>query len=219
MPEEKRSVHKSKDTDAIYRHVLSKIRRLEASDPSEAKAELALLRRGVGKSLQNVPEVWGMILEDLPENLIGMKEGPSPVEEAIFLSLTLYGLAMQGRDVKNDSAQSEKISLGGAAGLYTKKVGEDNSRILPRFQKVIVSENPAAMSVPLRSVIQLLKQEKINLDFAKLAQDLFYYSFPKSREVVRMRWARDYYRNVRPSKAQENRAETPDAGKKATADN
>lgn len=200
MAEENQSTKASE----VYSHVASRIYKLENAEPGETKAKLAVLRRAAGKKLQDVPEVWGMILEEMPESLFGRWGGPSASEEAVFLALTLYGLAMQGHDAKTDSMQEKSISLGEAAGLYTKTVGEENSRILPRFRKVIVSDSPEAMQVPLRSIIQLLSQKKIKMDYAKLAKDLYNYHFSKGRENVRLHWARDYYKSLRPDKKEEN---------------
>ena len=120
----------------VYNYVASKIHWLENAEPAEAKANLALLRRAAGKQLSEVPDVWGMVLEELPDSLLRNTRGPSAAEEAIFLSLKNYGMAMQGHEAKSDSVQEKGVSLGAAAGLYSKKYGEEESRIFLRLKKV-----------------------------------------------------------------------------------
>ncbi len=187
----------------VYNYVASKIHWLENAEPAEAKANLALLRRAAGKQLSEVPDVWGMVLEELPDSLLRNTRGPSAAEEAIFLSLKNYGMAMQGHEAKSDSVQEKGVSLGAAAGLYSKKYGEEESRIFLRLKKVVVSDSLAALEVPLRSMIKLMSHEPIKMDYAKLAEDLYEYSFPKGRERVRLKWARDYYRTIRASEKKE----------------
>lgn len=184
----------------IYKHVASRVHQIENGNPAAAKAQLARLRRGIGKQLQDMPELWGVMLEEMPDDLVGKGDQPSPAEKAVYIAMTMFGLSMQGHTPSKDSTNEKEVSLGAAAGKYTQRTGEEESRILPRLQKVITANSVKEMEVPLRSMIQLLNQEEVRLDYAGLARDLFYYSGPKGREVVRLRWARDYYKNLRPPK-------------------
>ena len=56
-------------------------RRLEryqnASDRSYARAQLAMLRRGVGKKPGDLPELWGILFGDLPEEFLSVSGEPT----------------------------------------------------------------------------------------------------------------------------------------------
>ena len=57
-------------------------------EQSGAKAQLAQLRRGVGKRPGELPELWGMFLKNMPEELMGRNGDPSYGEWAIEIKIT-----------------------------------------------------------------------------------------------------------------------------------
>ncbi len=70
-------------------------------DSSAVKAQLAALRRGLGKSPDQDPEVWGMVLNYLPENL-NSGHHITNTEQAVFAALTLYARGAQGEEGDQD---------------------------------------------------------------------------------------------------------------------
>ena len=55
----------------VARFVAHRIGLIEhGSSPGDAKAELANLRRGLGKQPGELPELWGSFLEDIPGGLV-----------------------------------------------------------------------------------------------------------------------------------------------------
>ena len=52
-------------------------------DLGSSKAQLAQLRRGVGKRPGELPELWGIFLRNMPEELMGKEGRPSYAEWAI----------------------------------------------------------------------------------------------------------------------------------------
>ena len=60
----------------------------ENPDESGTKAYLAKMRKGVGKVPGADPELWGILFEDLPEELIGRGNTPGRAELALYTGFT-----------------------------------------------------------------------------------------------------------------------------------
>lgn len=174
----------------------------------DAKAELANLRRGLGKQPGELPELWGSFLEGIPEELMGKGKEPSPAESAIYTTMTLYALAQQGSNPDIHSVNQENMSLGRAARLYAGNDEDVRNRIERRLKSILSSETIEDMEHGIRGIIQLIKTKDIPLDFPRLAEDLYTYSFPEGKEQIRLRWARDFYRWEKPDIDEEQEKET-----------
>ncbi|HIU56549.1 MAG TPA: type I-E CRISPR-associated protein Cse2/CasB [Candidatus Ornithomonoglobus merdipullorum] len=180
----------------IYGYVKSRVEILGADlDSSRTKAELANLRRGIGKTPGEDPKLWGSFLLDLPKELEKDAEHrtePTFAEWAAYTALALYALHQQGND------ETVNCSDGSAAlGRAIRKLvhsKDDEERIMRRFSAMATSAGPAELAHHLRSIIQLLRAEKVKLDYADLARDLYLYQLPDGKNSVRLKWGRDYYR-------------------------
>ena len=165
----------------------------ESHNGSEAKAMLAKLRRGIGRAPGSMPELWKVTLEGLTETLISKNKGPTRVEWAVHTALTLYALHQQGKDLKGQCMNREGESLGIAVRKLIQNE-EDEQRIKRRFDSAATSESIEEFSHHLRGLIQLLKAKDIPLDYTALTEDLFWFQFSDTRDSVRLRWGRDFYR-------------------------
>ena len=75
--------------DEVKKYVMLKIGYLQkASDKGNGKAELALLRKGVGKYPGEIPLLYGSFLNQLPEELQGKGKTASWGEWAVYAALT-----------------------------------------------------------------------------------------------------------------------------------
>ena len=173
----------------VYEYVASKIAFLNSiKETGVGRGALANLRRGVGTVPGAIPELWGIMFDRFPEELMGKAE-PSYAEWAVHSALTLYALHVQGG---SGNAYKTGVSLGAAVSKLIKS-DEDADRILKRLNLVVTSNDQNDMAYHLRSVIQLLKNNEIPLDHAGLAKDLYLYSFPEYATAVKLRWGRDFY--------------------------
>ena len=85
-------------------------------------------------------------------------------------------------------------SLGSAVWILTNKRGaKSEDAIKRRFDTVITSNSATELAYHLRGMIQLLKSESISLDYPRLAEDLFRFQSPVSRDSVRLQWGQDYF--------------------------
>ena len=171
---------------------------LESKNDSAVGAILARLRRGIGKTPGSIPELWEMTLGDLPEALGGRSSAPTKGEWAVYTALTLFALHQQGNDRKGKPMHRGGESLG-ASIRHLVNDEDDKARVKRRFDAAATSRSPDEFANHLRGLVQLLKAEGIPLDYAALAEDLFWFQYPENRNNVRLRWGRDFSRYLRSS--------------------
>ena len=180
---------KSSNADLVYNYVSEKIYYINSiSDTGAGKAMLAQLRRGIGKRPGELPELWGMIFENMPEKLLG-KEKMSYAEWAVYTALTLYALHRQGSETEvNDKG----VSLGAAAAKLIEQP-EDTQRILNRMNLVVTAVSNEDAAYHIRSLVQLFKSKGIGFDYPWLAKDLYRLNFDESADNIKLRWGREFY--------------------------
>jgi len=173
--------------------VRRKINQLFSSqNDTVVRAELARLRRGIGKLPGSMPELWDITIKDLPEILVGKDEKPSYGEWAVYTTLTLFALHQQGKDLKSQCMNQEGMFLGKAVRTLI-QTSEDENRVKRRFDAAATSNSMEEIAHHLRGLIQLLKSENIPLDYPKLTEDLYRFQFPEARDNVRLMWGREFY--------------------------
>ena len=156
-----------------------------------SKAELANLRKGIGRIPGDIPELWGLVLQDLPEELLSKSGEPTKAEWAVYTAITLFALHQQSKDIP---MHKEKESLGIAIGELVSSE-DDRERVGRRFNTFASSMDMEEAAYHLRGLIQLLKSKSIPLDYATLACDLYDYQWSEeSRARVRLRCGQDFYR-------------------------
>lgn len=177
----------------------SKICRILAEENvHKTRRELAELERGLGKSPGELPDLWGYIFEDFPEEYMSPTGDPSREELAYYTALTLFSMHQRGHDTKTNPMHKDKVSLGQAvrilAGPDTKSDSFD--RIRKRFNICVSAPDIYGLSTRLRGLVQQMKRANIPLDYGKLANDLYFYQIPGQTEKVRLRWGQDFYRPI-----------------------
>ena len=180
--------------DKVYSYTAAKIAYLKSLEETGAgKGMLAELRRGIGKSPGELPELWGMIFDRMPEELLGKcRNEISSTEWAVYTVLTLYALHKQGADYE---VNKQGASIGAAAaGLVESE--DDMPRVTNRFQLVVTANSPFDLAYHMRGLIQLFKSNSIPLDYAALAKDLYLFNISDAANSVKLRWGRDFYRVI-----------------------
>lgn len=187
----------------VYKRITAMGNSLESG---KTKADLAQLRRGVGKKPGELPELWGMIFKDLPEELMSKGNEPSFAEWAIYTALTLFAIHQQGNSESVNSDDSD-ARFGRAV---RKLVHDEDSEERIRFKLGVValSDDMAELSYRMKTVIRLLNAENIKLNYVDLAADLYAFQFESMTDSVRLKWAQDFYRmNKSTEEGKENNNE------------
>ncbi len=170
--------------------VLGKIRLLDMETPW-ARGMLAKLRRGVGKSPGELPELWEATLIDAPEAWNGRDGVPSFEQNAVHAALTLYALHRQGKT--GSMNLKEGGSLGAAAARLVDAGGGNFDAVKRRFDAVVTASDFLELAHHARGIVQLLKAADIKLDYPRFALDLFYYQIPSQLNHVRLLWGQAFY--------------------------
>lgn len=172
----------------LQRGILDPKKRVEEA---EARRDLARLRRHLSGTLSMSPLAIGDVLMTmdplLEERALGRGDAPSPSELAAFHALTMFALHMQGATTP---AHSKERSFARACGVLKARL--ESESIKPRFDALLLSHDERVQRIHLRSMITLLRGEKIAFDYGKLALDLRNLSYSASREKVLRSWGREF---------------------------
>ena len=183
-------------TNEVKACVTQQLRRLQVLPEPQRRAELAELRRGVGRQPGDLPALWGALLADMPEQLQG-SNGPSKAEWAVYTALTLFALHQQGE--AGVSMNQPGRTLGGAVRQLAEKTaaGQDwtESSVLRRFNALATADSMPEVSHYLRGMVQLFRgnEPKLKLDYPRLAVELYRFQLPDQAANVRLQWGRDLY--------------------------
>lgn len=190
----------------VHNYIARQLAILRGSQHESAvRASLAHLRRGIGMPPGSLPSLWEITLSGLPEALQSQDGRPTPGEEAIHTALCLYALHQQGQELASDTAFCEGVSLGQALGGLTAGRDDKLERVKRRFDAMATADTLTEATHHLRGLVQLLKQAKQGLDYARLGADLYHFQFETGRNRVRLRWGQDFYAQAnRGQKDQDN---------------
>ena len=193
--------------EELNKFVASKIYSLKAqADTGPGKSALAALRKGVGKKPGEIPQIFGTVMEGMPEVFLSKDGNPTKEEWACYIVLTMFAWHQQGYNLEKELMHTEQtVSLGYAARLLKEKSADSNSneRTLKKLQVIMLSDDIQSLAVHLRSFISLLASEKIKLNYALLASDIYDWQFNESRNNVNLKWGQDYYKQIREDKVNE----------------
>ncbi|MDT0260063.1 type I-E CRISPR-associated protein Cse2/CasB [Jatrophihabitans lederbergiae] len=162
-----------------------------------AQADLAKLRRAVGRRAGSVAEVWELTLEGVsPERY---DSSPSAEEIAVHTAMGLYALHQRGNSAPMHVAGT---GLGRAVARLSSPAIDSaelaTNGVARRFGALATAVEMSEIEYHLRGLVTLLSGESVGLDYGRLAADLYRVQNPHAVDQVRLNWARDFY--IRPEK-------------------
>ena len=176
---------------------------LATENVHKVRRELSELRRGIGKAPGELPELWGYIFEDFPEEYMGRGSAPSREEWAYYTAMTPFAMHQQGHSAEKEPMHEKGVSFGQAVRKLAKPNDADSlERVRKRFNICASSADFHDLAYYLRGLIQQMRAAGIAFDYGMLADDLFFYQFPDLIPGIRLRWGQDFYRM--PAKAEED---------------
>lgn len=170
----------------------------------EAISALARLRRGIGRA-----PGFDFTLErylHVPERLLGHRPADdaeaSDAEHAVHDAVTLYALHQQSR---RERMHADGRGLGHAlAELARRSSGPEGVR--RRFAALGTASTYHESIYHLRSLITMLREHQIPLDYGLLTDDLNTLRRPAGRPQIQAVWGREFFRS-RPA----NDSDSPDS--------
>lgn len=188
-----------KESNSVYieaENILASINK-NINSPS-TKAFLAKIRNSVDKDLLHNIDLLSCIFSSVSYDSGELYGELTNKEQAIFMALQLYAIHQQSsyesvmkteRDY--DEKQKYKDNIGDALSTLR---SEENESIDKRFNAMITATNFNKLSYHLRQMIKILKSKSdAKVDYAKLAEDLYWFMIGR-KEEVRLSWARSYYK-------------------------
>lgn len=178
---------------SIYSTVQSIIGYLENSkNESEVKATLSSLRSFNSKNPNDINSL-SFIFSRIPSEKLGKKEQLNNYEDVVAFTLKLYAIYKQG--ISNDIAEFKDTYK--SFGKSLNEVRTEESLSLDRNANILfMSPDYEKLKKRLVQLIKLLRAKgngTVKINFAKLAQDLYSFSFGND-DIIKISWARDYYR-------------------------
>ena len=199
-----------------------------AQSSSVARAHLALLRRGIDDGRVRWMNVGFDLYEDWPQDTLGnpaFDNDANIVTEtwAIATALQMYALHQQSKsqgmawmpdhkDTGNGAeakqrARSERFrhSFGHACRMID--ADQDGSKVTPVLRRLQIMEDAPDLDGirhQLYSLIRMMRNQDVKLDYQAFAQDLYLLELPGRRASVFHRWARQYYAVRKAAEAEES---------------
>lgn len=156
-----------------------------------ARADLARLRRGLGKPAGSVPDIWEMTIGAVPDELTWHRDEPSRAEQSAHATLTLYAVHQQSLAVP---AHVPGVSFGRAVGRLRLSQNRSEEAVTRRFMAVATAESIGEVLTHVRGLITQLRAERQGLDYARFADDVVSLLSPGRAQRVRLAWGRAFYR-------------------------
>lgn len=169
---------------SVTKQVISKIEYM--GNESAKRAILANFRNSVGKPLNEMTNVWSFLFENLPEEFLGTYGNETPHEKAIVSVLQIYAICSQGSNQVACDVEEKMGNIGQSLSVLRR----ENQSIDQRFNAMITSSSFEELTHHMRSMVKILKAKSVvRIDYAKLAEQLFWYQCGLEKEM-KLDWAR-----------------------------
>ena len=175
---------------------------------SVARAHLAMLRRGIDDGRVRWMNVGFDLYEDWPQDILGnpaLDNDPNIVTEtrAIATALQMYALHQQSKSQgmawmpdHKQQARSERFRYSFGHACHMIDADQDGSKATPVLRRLQIMEDAPdfdGIRHQLYSLIRMMRNQDVKLDYQAFAQDLYLLQLPGRRASVFHRWARQYY--------------------------
>ncbi|BCL13865.1 type I-E CRISPR-associated protein Cse2/CasB [Micromonospora sagamiensis] len=155
----------------------------------EAVSALARLRRGIGRT-----PGFDYTLEDylyVPDEWVSSAAEPTDAEYALHDAVTLYALHQQSR---RERMHVDGRGLGQALAQLV-HVSRNPAGVRRRFAALGTGSTYHESTYHLRSLITMLREHQIPLDYGLLADDLKTLRRPADRPRIQAIWGREFFRS------------------------
>lgn len=177
---------------------IHQLQRQYLAQSSWARAELAKLRRGLGKQAGSVPEIWDLTVGSVPASSVRVSgwvtDDPTPAEQAAHAALTLYAAHQQSLTVP---MHVPGVSFGSAVRRLAGHDARSEEAVVRRFMAAATAESVDELLTHVRGLIKQLRTARVGFDYARFADDIDGLLSPARAQSVRLSWGRAFYRTDR----------------------
>lgn len=193
-----------KTNNTAYNTAKSILIKLDSTrDASSTKALLANMRNSADKDISNNVDALAYVFSNLSYGEDDRYGELSYMEQAIFTAIQMYAIHQQsnvesvlkfGNEDENESREKKKKYKANIGDALATLRSDESESIDKRFNAMITATNFNKLSYHLRQMIKILKSKsEAKVDYAKLAEDLYWFMIGR-KEEVRLSWARAYYK-------------------------
>lgn len=193
-----------KTNNIAYNTTKSILIKLDSTrDASSTKALLANMRNSADKDISNNVDALAYVFSNLSYGEDDRDGELSYMELAIFTAIQMYAIHQQSNiESVLKFANDDENEFGEKKNKYKENIGDalatlrsdESESIDKRFNAMITATNFKKLSYHLRHMIKILKSKSdVKVDYAKLAEDLYWFMIGR-KEEVRLSWARSYYK-------------------------
>jgi CRISPR system Cascade subunit CasB len=178
---------------AAHAHIAG-LQRGYTRDRPDAVGALARIRRGAGKPIHSIPDLWGLTGTELLHQRIDERRRPDDfvrAENAVHIAVTLWALHQQSR---RDAPMH--ISGGPQLGRAIRDImprDEIDEPLRRRFARVGTSTSLDMLAQRLRDIVLVLRQHAQPMDYSALAGQLYLWQLPTYRNGVNRAWGRNFH--------------------------
>lgn len=191
----------------IGEYINNKLWQLKKNDEiGNVSAQLAFLRKGIGHIPGELPEIYGLFLQDMPEDFWNDNGTITKEEWSCYIALTLYALHQQGNKISlHNMHTDERISIARGMKILAVAMGDSNAeeRMQKKLQALISSKDMREFSYHCKNIIQLLKSKNITINYVDFAKDIYDFQYQESKNRISLKWGQDFYRKIKEKKDNE----------------
>lgn len=163
-------------------------------DRPDAVGALARIRRGAGKPIHSIPDLWGLTGTELLHQRIDERRRPDDfvrAENAVHIAVTLWALHQQSRrDAPMHLAGGPQLGRAVRDIMPRDEIDEPLRR---RFVRVGTSTSLDMLAQRLRDIVLVLRQHAQPMDYSALAAQLYLWQLPAYRNGVHRAWGRNFH--------------------------
>ncbi|MET9396871.1 type I-E CRISPR-associated protein Cse2/CasB [Kitasatospora sp. NPDC002965] len=160
-------------------------------DEAAAVARVAQIRRGAGRPVDALPELWGLTGLELlyPDGRV--RPTDTAAENAMHTAVTLWSLHQQSH---RNSGMHRLDGTGlGFAVRQLMPVDDVDEPLRKRFVRVGAAPVFDVLAQRLREIVVLLHRAAVPLDYGVLADQLYLWQLPGRRAEVTRSWGRGFH--------------------------
>lgn len=160
----------------------------------KTRADLANIRKSIGRPIAQSIETWAILFEYMPEEFLSKSGRMTDEEKVILNTVQLYAIHQQGKNGSVNYTPEDKKSYNLGDSLRNLRTEGNQVSVDRRFNTMINSSTFEELVYNLRQMIQLLKSKTTaKIDYVQLSNDLYWF-LKGQKETVRLRWAQAFYK-------------------------
>jgi CRISPR system Cascade subunit CasB len=157
-----------------------------------AGADMAKLRRGLGRDAGDVPEMWSYYKVVIPDHLAAAGTRRTPELDAEHAALTLFAVHQQSQDTPMHKAD-EHIGAALLKLRNSKQFAANPQALDERVNAAATASSVTELVHHLKGLVTLLRGQQLPFDYTQLVHDIADWRWSSSRTRIRRQWGAHYF--------------------------